>query len=163
MNVLCKNTAGVSERMNILVDHPYPGTYANLVMLKSEYREQDPEEAERFKPWFKRVQFSRRFLERELFIHGSLLCVYCGKDNLVIEYEGGTVAKKQLATVDHFNPVSRGGTNNRKNLKVSCSICNTNKGDRIYSSDKLKYERKPRWFMLLAAYVKFNIFKKYKS
>ena len=45
-------------------------------------------------------------------------CVYCGK---------------MSEEIDHIVPVSRGGTNKRKNLVASCKKCNRIKSDRLLS------------------------------
>lgn len=42
-------------------------------------------------------------------------CFYCGEP---------------ATTVDHLQPISRGGTDNPENLVASCSGCNGAKGDR---------------------------------
>jgi len=45
-------------------------------------------------------------------------CVYCGSD-------------KKL-TIDHKKPVSRGGTDDLKNLHVACKECNSKKGTKTH-------------------------------
>lgn len=46
------------------------------------------------------------------------LCAYCGV----------RVTKKR-ATIDHVKPLSRGGTNARRNMVLACQPCNTRKAD----------------------------------
>jgi 5-methylcytosine-specific restriction endonuclease McrA len=40
-------------------------------------------------------------------------CVYCGRE---------------ATTVDHIQPVSRGGTDDEANLVAACGMCNVSKG-----------------------------------
>lgn len=73
---------------------------------------------------------------------GKLHCVYCGKPNLIIFYHDQQIEGDRafMATTDHFTPVSKGGDRFKyTNLFVSCSKCNQNKKDKIYSRDTLKY------------------------
>lgn len=49
-------------------------------------------------------------------------CVYCGFD------ENFLGAKHEI---DHFVPVSRGGTNAHSNLVAACKSCNREKGDML--------------------------------
>lgn len=53
-------------------------------------------------------------------------CWYCGKDLFLSD-----------RTVDHQNPVTRGGTNDLKNLVYACLICNTKKGTRTLPEYKV--------------------------
>ena len=57
-------------------------------------------------------------------------CCHCGK----LAYFGGD------ATVDHFIPISKGGTNRKLNLVMLCKSCNKKKSDRIvYPKTYLPY------------------------
>lgn len=47
------------------------------------------------------------------------LCPYCG-----------VRLSKETATVDHIDPVSRGGGNHAENVTVACRSCNELKADR---------------------------------
>jgi len=42
---------------------------------------------------------------------------------------GRPLRTEMVKTIDHFVPTSRGGSNRKENLRVSCSDCNTLKGD----------------------------------
>lgn len=46
-------------------------------------------------------------------------CAYCGK---MIEYDD--------MTIDHINPLSKGGNNDLANTIPSCQLCNNQKADR---------------------------------
>jgi len=55
----------------------------------------------------------------------QLPCRYCGK-----------LLTRDLATVDHKNPLSRGGKNNHENLTIACGDCNVDKGDMTFEEFK---------------------------
>jgi 5-methylcytosine-specific restriction endonuclease McrA len=46
------------------------------------------------------------------------LCCFCRKS-----------MKKSETTLEHVVPISKGGTNAQRNLKLSCSGCNNQRGD----------------------------------
>ena len=46
-------------------------------------------------------------------------CMYCGRK-----------PDLDLMDIDHKNPISKGGTNTKRNLQVLCRTCNTRKGAR---------------------------------
>lgn len=52
------------------------------------------------------------------------LCSYCGT-----KVTAGHFGGKQLATIDHKIPLSRGGTWKRYNLTCACKGCNERKGN----------------------------------
>ena len=54
---------------------------------------------------------------RIVFERDEHKCVYCGSD--------------ENLTIDHIHPVSKGGSNNVKNLQILCRDCNNEKADKI--------------------------------
>lgn len=50
---------------------------------------------------------------KEIYIKYNNVCIYCGKYG---------------NSIDHVLPLSRGGTNNKDNLVISCISCNSKKG-----------------------------------
>jgi len=50
---------------------------------------------------------------------GVLRCIYCGKE----------LTKKE-ATLEHKQPLSRGGTNDKENLAIACLYCNLSKNNK---------------------------------
>ena len=72
----------------------------------------------------KRIRKLRRIAERE----GRFRCCWCN-GHLTIE----------SATIEHIIPLSRGGTNELRNLDMACIPCNTARG----APDGEVYE--PRW------------------
>lgn len=50
-------------------------------------------------------------------IRGNFTCVYCGK-------------RERNITIDHLNPISNNGTNNRNNMFPCCEDCNKGKANK---------------------------------
>lgn len=83
---------------------------------------------------------NRRFFSKKekegILSKSNNKCVHCGK-----KLTPGSM------TIDHFIPVSEGGTNNKLNLIPLCEKCNTDKGAIIYNVDdycryiKTQYKR----------------------
>jgi|GEM_PF-3632703 5-methylcytosine-specific restriction endonuclease McrA len=68
--------------------------------------------------------------------NGVYVCEYCGKRNLHTENKNCP----DLATIDHFIPISKGGTHAQANLRLVCKGCNDIKGSahfNIFRSIKL--------------------------
>ena len=59
-------------------------------------------------------------LRTAVFKRDKFVCQYCGACGPDVELE-----------VDHIIPVSRGGTDDMKNLKTACFNCNRGKGDSV--------------------------------
>ena len=65
---------------------------------------------------------------RNIAAHGTITCEYCGRKNLKrgLQKTGG-------ATIDHFHPVSGGGSvGSMSNMIVACYDCNQDKADMTY-------------------------------
>lgn len=59
-----------------------------------------------------------RKISKEVFERDSFSCFYCRKVGGILE-------------VDHYIPISKGGTNDLSNLKTSCRRCNRQKKDKL--------------------------------
>ena len=59
-------------------------------------------------------------LRFEVFRRDKFVCQYCGACGPNVELE-----------IDHIIPVSRGGTDDKDNLKTACFDCNRGKGDKV--------------------------------
>ncbi len=59
-------------------------------------------------------------LRFDVFRRDKFVCQYCGACGPDVELE-----------IDHIVPVSRGGTDDIKNLKTACFDCNRGKGDTV--------------------------------
>ena len=68
---------------------------------------------------------------RKIFLKDRGVCCLCGqKVDWAIGNSVNPLSDKLNAHVDHIIPRSRGGQNNRKNLRLLCVSCNTQKGAR---------------------------------
>lgn len=59
-------------------------------------------------------------------------CYYCER-KIIPNRSGDGKIYPFTATVDHFIPISKGGTNTRENLVASCHNCNEKKNDAMPS------------------------------
>jgi len=66
---------------------------------------------------------------RNIFIRDGFKCQYCGKG--------------EHLTVDHVQPVSKGGAWSWENLTTACATCNNKKGDKSLAQSGLKLRQKP--------------------
>ncbi len=124
------NSGSVKHKDLIYVTNPNVQSYAAYVLLKSKLaaRDEDREILSRFK----RINFSRNYLRTILKNRGHLACTYCGKMHLKIEDKNMIVPHNTKATIDHVVPLSKGGRMfDVFNIVVSCSKCNSRKGDMI--------------------------------
>lgn len=85
------------------------------------------------------LTFRNRFLSRLRKKEGGLVCFYCGKDNLTANHNAPTKKKYNgLATIDHYIPRSKGGSEfSESNLVCACMKCNGKKRD-LMPEDFLK-------------------------
>lgn len=131
-----KSQHGSTKHFHIVEpETPFHKSYASLLCLNNSLKQQDVdflnESAIKEKYHYKqRIEFSRKHLKSVLRETGSLCCVYCQKNNLIIEDEGMYVKSHVKATIDHIIPVSKGGeVFSTKNVVVSCEKCNQLKDD----------------------------------
>ena len=64
----------------------------------------------------RRKQFSAE-LKQEIYKEQRNKCMYCGRKSEI-----------DLMDIDHKNPISKGGSNTKRNLQLLCRTCNTRKG-----------------------------------
>ncbi len=90
---------------------------------------------------FRQLIFNTNFLHKKKNECGSLMCVFCGKPDLIIyHWTDNKKDKNKMATADHFNPKSNGGDAfNEDNLVVSCYKCNNKKKSKLWSIRTLRY------------------------
>jgi len=106
------------KRHSILVADPHIKSLASLVLICKKYKRNEVEE------W---LEFRDDFLDR----NKPLVCVYCGKKDLLKD-PTGKKQPKNLATIDHVKPLSKGGSRyDESNLVVACYACNQAKGDKF--------------------------------
>ena len=126
--------SGYTRERNIIVNAPASGSFADYLLLKEIYKKLD-----KTRNWRYKVFFSISFLRGER-AKGGLKCVYCGKEHLQIATPTSPVSKHIMATVDHFNPISKDGDEyNHDNMLVACNKCNQKKTNDIWDISTLKY------------------------
>jgi len=139
-----KQRKRMKVRDYIFDNEPHPRSLAALLLMKRDYYRQDDETINQ--PWFIQLTFNTKFLKDLLQQKGELVCVYCGKKNLVIENSN----KEFLATADHIIPKALGGPAfDINNLVCACHRCNSLKGIKIgykISEDKYIFEKFPGEF-----------------
>lgn len=138
----------------IYVDDPNIKSYSSYVLLKDYFHnlDVDVEKLDRFK----RIKYSRNYLNTVLKTKKVLKCTYCGKMHLKIEEENMRVSHHIKATIDHVVPLSKGGDIfDTFNIVVSCSTCNAKKGNMPLFEflDKFKNVLKPD-MQILARFFK---------
>lgn len=126
---------------HIVYGTPTSGSFGDYLLLKQYYRKRDKDHDWRYK-----VAFNIKFLRKQKRIYGDLVCAYCGKPHLQIEYPSGRlVSQKIKATVDHFVAKSQDGEEfNTDNFVVACGKCNSKKGSNMVDIELLKFAPKER-------------------
>ena len=69
-------------------------------------------------------RFRRQVTNTFLFARDRYRCQYCGRSQAELK-------PRESLTRDHLIPLSRGGTNEWKNVVTACSHCNARKGNRL--------------------------------
>lgn len=106
-------------------------TLASLILMNKEYALQDEDFLKSMEYTYKKINFSRETLSEWQNKIGNLFCVYCKKQDLIIELEGMSVSNNIKATIDHVVPISEGGdVFNIENVVCACGKCNTKKGSK---------------------------------
>lgn len=94
-----------------------------------------------------RIQFND-FQKKSVYAKCNGKCAICGKP-----------VKFKKMTIDHITPLSRGGTNDIKNLQLACKRCNSMKSNMTMDdmmgqiSEILKYNRKQKLIRMLGGIV----------
>lgn len=83
--------------------------------------------------------------DEEVFERDGFKCVYCG-------FDGSSFRTWAFLQVDHFKPVSAGGTDDISNLVTSCSICNHMKLDKQFLSIAEAREVLDTWWRQMESY-----------
>jgi len=80
-------------------------------------------------------------IRKQVFREDGLICAVCGLTGFEVPRPSGGVGyytpiEGVYMSIDHIIPMAKGGTNNRKNLRVLCTTCNTIKGTKIEDGRK---------------------------
>lgn len=108
----------------VFVEDPIVQSRASYLLLRDQMQRLVMEEWETFR--------NEIFDEFEA-LHGSLICHYCGAENLVREILDpcNKAQLKTLATIDHIVALANGGLKwDKKNCAVACHPCNNHKKDK---------------------------------
>lgn len=121
------STRRVKDKHFVFETYPVIQSLAAAMLLKKYYERRDPEIREKvFSKQYRKIR--KQFLKTSLKAYGKLICVYCKRNDLVIE----TDDIKIKATIDHIIAVSRGGNKlDVNNMCVSCNKCNMKKGNKL--------------------------------
>lgn len=110
---------------SIYLEPVNPKTYANAVLLKNYYQRNDSDFLESFEGRMVRIAYSRATLSTWQTKLGSLFCVYCNKPDLIIELDEMKVSQDVKATLEHLNPISKGGDPfDLNHIVCACGKCN---------------------------------------
>jgi 5-methylcytosine-specific restriction endonuclease McrA len=77
---------------------------------------------------FIRAKPISRSLAREIYDRDNGICQKCGRKT---RFGGNSVSPFEdikSGAIDHIFPISRGGQNNKSNLRLLCMSCNCSKG-----------------------------------
>lgn len=130
-----KSSSGATSQNHVIFtkDNPHIKSMAAGLLLKNKLMLQDADYIESdYNTWLK---FRENYLNKQLELHGDLVCKYCGKPHLEIGGKTPDEVMKNnknpnLATVDHIIPLSEDGEKyNERNLCVACKKCNREKGN----------------------------------
>ncbi len=126
-----------SQRGHVLESHSIyfkvdqPNTLASLILLKNDLLFNDERNRRSYGFRCKMIEFSRTYLTSVQEKYQTLYCTYCGKPDLIIELAGMRVNNKKMATIDHIEPISKGGgLIDTKNVTCCCSKCNSEKSNK---------------------------------
>lgn len=89
-------------------------------------------------------------------------CCFC--DNAMFaDSEFGKPPKNKIATIEHILPKSKGGTNHKDNLTLSCYSCNSHRGNRDFDEFKCELIEKNYDHSNLSTSTKSTKTKTYKK
>lgn len=108
------------DKHNVLVFEPHVQSLAALVLLT---RKLAPKPLN-YKVWLK---YRKWYLRDHWKKHREFRCYYCNKSNLKAQSD----IPSELATLDHVQPLAKGGTRfHSSNIVIACSPCNNKKKDK---------------------------------
>lgn len=87
------------------------------------------------------LKFNIDFLRKTKLKYGVLHCEYCGKKDLIVYDWCEKTNTSDVATVDHFYPKSKYSDlkMEENNFVISCHDCNSEKKDKLWPKEKIKY------------------------
>lgn len=122
-------TGFTTYKESIFFEPVRPNTHASYVLLKKYYFENDETNMKLLSNRMRMVAFSRNFLSKKLADDGVLICTYCKKSHLQIQFDNVQIPNSIKATIDHIIPISDGcDPFDESNINVACGKCNSKKG-----------------------------------
>ena len=106
------------------------------------------------------VMMLREYMKPKTVVRFSRSNIYL-RDNGRCQYCGVKVAGK-LATLDHVQPVSKGGKTTWENCTTACGPCNSSKSDNTNIKPKIK-PYKPEFYELISKRKKEEFNVRYKE
>jgi len=124
------------KRHRVHVKNPHIQSMAALVLLTAFYSKIVLAEYEEWRDAY-------------LTANEPLVCMYCGKENLVKEIDDMRDRKKRstLATIEHIKAKVNGGTDDEDNIGIACWPCNNKKANKKWKHKvkrALKHARKQK-------------------
>ena len=112
-------------KFNVTYEPVYSNDVTGLVTLNREYIKQDSSFFTRHRMHRVRDKWMKKLIKE----NQPLTCWICGKINLKPFIDD----KNQLATLDHYIPVSVNLSkwNDPNNFKIACHHCNSNRGNKL--------------------------------
>lgn len=77
-------------------------------------------------------EYTRTDFRKALFEERNGKCYICNRDMVL---KSNSTNKYRLATVDHIVPLAKGGSNDKDNCIICCSLCNQLKGDKMLTDE----------------------------
>lgn len=125
---------------------PHPQSPAALALLVLDLWRHD-ETIYRGDRW---MEFKEKFLQDFAAIHGKVFCHWCGRDNMKLKGEP-SVKDKDVVTLDHLTPTSKGGAlYDPNNVVPACFSCNNRRasdedGSKHAIRESKRQARSARW------------------
>lgn len=139
----------INKELHYIHGNPSTNTLAQYLLMKRDYEDQCDVPSwvntEKHRKRWDQMVFNTKFMQATLKQFGELHCEFCGKPHLVIYSWNDTRPRVNVATVDHFVPISKDESlaTDEENLLVACEECNNRKASKAWpvSSIKFKYKR----------------------
>ena len=107
-----RHAEGINIKFNLMLGISYTPEYQSMKRVNRRVRFKNAGELT-----LKTIQ---QVYDENIISNGGVLkCIYCSKE----------LTKKE-ATLEHKQPLSRGGTNDKGNLAITCEYCNKGKRDK---------------------------------
>ena len=126
---------------HLIFAEPIAKNYASAILLRDWYQRHDMDYV-RATDWRYYFIVRRHFLRKKKRENGGFwICHYCQKKLTLLQKRGKRYSKPQAVTVDHKDPLAKGGDKlSTENMVECCSKCNQKKGNQSYEVYMKKLE-----------------------